>query len=68
MTTEKYLDPPPFIEDWENDDESTWPKPPECIGDDVDYYSFFMNNYSFTRTRIHNYIVCIRIQKTQKNI
>ena len=40
MTTEKYPDPPPFIEEWKDDDESTWPKPPECLPDDVSYYSF----------------------------
>ncbi|ELP88414.1 hypothetical protein EIN_229370 [Entamoeba invadens IP1] len=48
MTTEKFVDPPPFIQEWENADENTWPKPPPCLGPDVDYFSFQRN---ITRTR-----------------
>ena len=40
MTSEKYPELPPFIEEWANEDESTWPKPPECLSDDTDYFTF----------------------------
>ncbi|BFU24395.1 MED7, putative [Entamoeba histolytica HM-1:IMSS-B] len=40
MSAEKYLDPPHFIQEWESNDESTWPKPPACLGDDETYFSF----------------------------
>lgn len=39
MAKECFVDPPSFIQEWEKEDESTWPKPPTPLVDE-EYNSF----------------------------